>query len=1398
MNARQHDQHHVLAVCSEWDSSQGGLTTFNRQLCLALAGEGARVVCVVLAASDAEKRQARELGVTLVDTTANGETDQALALARRPALPAGFVPTIIIGHARVTGPFAKALQEDHFPAARRLHVVHMAPDEIEWHKLGRPEDAATRAEDRTERELALARTAHRVVAVGPRLFERLQNDLVPENILPLRLDPGFDDAAGGLRLAPAGLCRVLLFGRMEDAGLKGLDIAAQAMGQALRWRGRSAPDVEFVIRGAPATAGEDLRQRVRDWARIPSLNVVVRPYTHVSERLTADLRRASLVLMPSRAEGFGLVGVEAIVAGTPALISASSGLGVLLEDVLPQDDAQRIVVSMADGDHDLVDRWARAIDAVLRDRDAAFRRADEIRSQLGRLRSWSMAAQHLLKEVGGSHPAEPAQADGLLSAAHRESLVEQFAVVEKPALVAAYNEVVPESTDPADWNDLVNAVRGIERLPESQGKPPRLFTFVERVAHQRERRESKALHEWIDMAGSAAGLDQEVIRHICREERQRSSTIGPVKNVADIAAVGDKLPPNGDPVPKTTVLDKNAVDPLRLVEGRQQIRGNIPIRNPDFTGREDLLNSLRAALETSERASVLPRALHGLGGVGKTQLALEYVYRYTDRYDLIWWIPSDQKSLALTSLANLCDELGLTQNVDQQQTADAVLRALSNGNLRWLLVFDNADEPDEILPLVPSSGGHVVITSRNADWSQSSDPIEVNVFTRSESVALLRKNRQEVITAGDADRLADTLGDLPLALDQARYWQAATGMGVTEYLELFKTHVRDLMDEGKPPWYPMTVAAFVSLAFAKLRSDNPALAQLLELFAFLGAEHLSAGMLRRAREAPISDPLRPVLREPIKLGRTIRDLRKYGLAKVDPDQRIQVHRLVQLVLREELGEERLKNSKENVQRIFAAANPAQPDDRRRYGLVYQEIGPHVIAADLINSDIHGARQVVLDQIRYLYVNGDYERSRRLGEMALESWMTATGEGVGPEGELTLIAKRHLANALRDLGEKERARELDEEVYRALEASDEFGPEHEHTLATAMSVAVDLRVAGLYRDALEFDERNVGRHRLVFGDEDEQTLRARSNGAVNLRMLGDFEGALAVDDELMNVWSREVGDDDYRYMFSVVNRALDLNGRGRYTEALDSLNRVFTRYRTLLGGGHVYVLWAARALGVALRKTGQHSAALLWTEENLHECESRLGLNHEHTLSAAMSYANTLRVSGRLPDAREKAVNAVTRYEGTFGRSHPLSLVARSNLAIIYRGLGENREARRVGEQVLEEMTQVLGARHGYTLCAATGVANDLVLAHDVKAARELSTRTLEISREVRGDHHPYTLSCAVNTALDLQATGQDASGIALLDATTADFAAVLGADHPETIDAGRFKRAECDIEPPPT
>ncbi|GGU41810.1 hypothetical protein GCM10010211_01110 [Streptomyces albospinus] len=390
----------ILSVATEWASSHGGLSTFNRDLCRALADAGARVFCVVLAAASEEVTAAAESGVILLPAPDMPGASEDMRLTSRPKLPMGTLPDLVVGHSRITGPAAKKIADDFFPTARRLHFVHMAPDEIEWYKPDRRTDAGLRAEERTDIERTLGRSAHRVVAVGPRLHDQFLAEFTgTEAHPPLRLDPGFDSAASSVPRTPPGGSpwRVLLIGRTEDARLKGVDLAAAACGRVATWLHEDGlRRLRLLVRGAPEDAVEQQRADIMTWAASPQLEVVVRAYASAEERIANDLNSSSLVIVPSRSEGFGLVGVEAIAQGVPVLVSSGSGIAQMLREILGHEAADPFVVSISGDDERDTDKWARAIDRKLRDREGAFRKAAELRAQLAERVPWRKAAAVVL------------------------------------------------------------------------------------------------------------------------------------------------------------------------------------------------------------------------------------------------------------------------------------------------------------------------------------------------------------------------------------------------------------------------------------------------------------------------------------------------------------------------------------------------------------------------------------------------------------------------------------------------------------------------------------------------------------------------------------------------------------------------------------------------------------------------------------------------------------------------------------------------------------------------------------------------------------------------------------------------------------------------------------------
>jgi tetratricopeptide (TPR) repeat protein len=810
--------------------------------------------------------------------------------------------------------------------------------------------------------------------------------------------------------------------------------------------------------------------------------------------------------------------------------------------------------------------------------------------------------------------------------------------------------------------------------------------------------------------------------------------------------------------------------------------GTVPHRNPAFTGRSAMLAQISSRLDEQPWR---PLVLYGLGGVGKTRLALEYAHREAARYDVVHWIAAEQPAHARIALAALAERLDLSVGGDTQQVVRAVLRRLERGRVRWLLVFDNANAPEEIRTLLPAVGGHVLITTRDATWREHARAVEVDVFSRPESIELLRQRGHD-IDFDDADRLADLLGDLPLALEQVAAMQSATGIPAADYLLQLGEHSPAILAEGAPRDYPATVAAVFGVAFNRLREEAPVSAQLLELLSCLGAEPVSFHLLRSGRE--VDPPLGRVLDQLDPADEVVRWLNRYGLVRVDePAQSIQVHRLVQRVVRNELTTVELEAAYANARRLLATANPSDPDNPTTWYL-HERIGPHLTAAGVLDEEGAAAREVVLDQVRYLQVRGEHEGSRRLGERSLLAW---AGHG---DDYHALVCERHVTNALLQAGDYEGAEPRIVALHRRLTDDPRYGPDDPLTLYTATNIARLHRIFGRYGPALAVQQDLVARYRRLRGEQHERTLWARNNLAVGLRLLGDFAAAYEIDAAVAETRRAKLGPDHPLTLLSDTNLARDRYGLGRYAEALDAIEETWPRLVDRLGIRHPYTLLAGRTMAVALRRTGRLADGLARSREHYLHCQGEFGPDHQHTLAATMTYANALRAVGDVPQAGHRAAEAVDRYSRRFGKGHPLALAAAVNLAATMRDAGEWRKARQVDEMAYGDLQLELGDRHPYTLAAGVGLAGDLALVHEEDAARGLLERLLVDYRESRGPLHPETLTCAVNLGL---LTGEKGSELAPLTESLAALREVLGSDHPQVRAAEQGRRGDCDIEPPP-
>jgi hypothetical protein len=824
------------------------------------------------------------------------------------------------------------------------------------------------------------------------------------------------------------------------------------------------------------------------------------------------------------------------------------------------------------------------------------------------------------------------------------------------------------------------------------------------------------------------------------------------------------------------------------------IWGGVPQRNKNFTGRDDTLAQLRHGVSNKVTA-VLPHALQGMGGVGKTAVAIEYAHRYRSEYELVWWIPADQPTLVRSSLAALAEPLGLQSATAAgiESAATAVLNALRRGqpSARWLLIFDNADQPEDLNDIIPRGPGDVLITSRNHRWQAVVDTVQVDVFSRTESRDFLAKRVPKGLNESDSSRLAEELGDLPLALEQAGALQAETGMSVDEYLRLLKEQAAEIMAEGKSPEYPLSMTAAWKLSVSTLNRQLPQATELLRCCAFFGPEPIPRDVFRRGTqvtETRVSD----LIAKPILLARVIRELGRFALVKID-GRSIGVHRLIQALLRDELDPDEQAAYRHEVHLILAAAAPNDPDDDELWPR-FAELVAHVAApaTELAQCRDPAVRAFALNVVRYLYRSGDNASSQAFAERFIAQWTADSG----PDDPNVLDARRHLGNVLRELGQYSETFGLSEATLGRVR--EVLGERDALTLALTNSFGADLRARGDFAAAGALDEQSLVLHQAVFGPTDPQTLRVMNNLALDYGLNSRYTAARDLHQRtylLQSEGTSGVSAIDVLNSWNCLARAVRLCGN--YTEARDVGEDAYDYGREVLGPEHYMTLRTARDLSIALRRIATaYDDALEMATDVLNRCTRLFGTGHPDTLAAAINLTNIQRTINQLDSALGLAESTVAGYPGIYGSDHPYTHGCIGNLALLRRVTGNAAGARQLNEAALAGLDARLTRDHHYPLTVATNLASDLAELGEISEARALGTDTLARLRTLLGDDHPLSLGCAANLVTDLRADGATEEAGRLSADTLNRYASALGADHPDARVAAAGQRLDFDFDPP--
>ena len=736
--------------------------------------------------------------------------------------------------------------------------------------------------------------------------------------------------------------------------------------------------------------------------------------------------------------------------------------------------------------------------------------------------------------------------------------------------------------------------------------------------------------------------------------------------------------------------------PDRLSPGSVLRVWNVPARNPGFTGRDDLLAAVRKRLLAGDKAVV--QALQGQAGVGKTQLAIEYAHRSAEAYDVAWWVNAEQAGLIGDQFAALGAALGCVE----PGAGSGVVRAAVLSDLhqrgRWLLVFDNAENPADIVEWLPGGAGHVLITSRERTWAEIAAPVEVDVLGRAESVAMLR-GRVTGLGASDVDRLADRLGDLPLAVAQAAGFMAETGMPAAAYLDLLATQAGKLLDQATPgSSYTRSLAAVTQLAAGRLDLEDPAAAQLANLCAFLAPEPVPDDLVTSVLNV-LPEELAARAADPLAWRQTLASLAKQSLARID-QRGLVMHRLTQAILRDRLTPGQAAATRACTETILANGDPGDPPNPVTWPR-WAQLMPHLLVADLAATGSRNLRRMACNACCYLLARGDTRAARDLAADLHRHWRGRLGD----DHENTLTIATYLAWALQDMGRYAESRDLAQDTLARCRRV--LGEHHPDTMRSANNLANDLACLGKHQAARDLHQDTLVRRCRVLGEDHPDTLTSATSLAIDLSNLGEYQAARDLDQDTLVRRRRVLGEDHPSTLASATSLANDLRALGEYQAARGLDQDTLVGRRRVLGEDHPDTLASANNLGIDLRALGEYQAARGLDQDTLAGRRRVLGLDHPRTLNSATSLAADLYDLGEYQAARDLDQDTLARFGRVLGADHPSTLRSATNLAGVLRALGEYQAARDLDQNTLARRRRVLGEDHPDTLASVDNLAIDL-------------------------------------------------------------------------------------------
>ncbi len=659
----------------------------------------------------------------------------------------------------------------------------------------------------------------------------------------------------------------------------------------------------------------------------------------------------------------------------------------------------------------------------------------------------------------------------------------------------------------------------------------------------------------------------------------------------------------------------SSVFDLNWVRENRRVLWNVPQRNPYFTGRGDVLDALHQAL--TDDHTVPGQAITGLGGIGKTQTAIEYCYRHRHDFETVFWVRAESEAQIKAGLVEVAQMLTLPEaDADADAAVEAVRRWLSAHD-GWLLVFNNADRPAVLKPFLPAAGrGRIFITSRAARSAFASvgirQPFRLGILTAEEAEAFLldrvdRKKPTDDERAAVA-ALARELGHLPLALEQAAAYVMASGARFRAYLDSYSRQQLALLEEASPVTgdYEGTVATTWSMSFREIEDESPASADTLRVLAFLASDAIPLEIFEEGA-AELGERIAwAVDGDPLGVSRLLEPLSRYSLIEYDVEGRlVSVHRMVQEVMRAGL-----KTAERTwAARVVKALDKVFPElaEFESWPLC-KRLYPHALEVgsfiDRLSIELSAAAHLSNAAGLYAWRRAHYKEAGPLLSRAL-AILEKTLDPDHPDVGQTL---NDLAVLYCDQGHYEEAEPL---LKRALAIREKtLGPDHPEIGQTLNNLAILYVDQGRYEEAEPLYQRDLAMSEIALGP-DHPGVGASLNNLASLYVdQGRFEEASPLYERTLTIREKALGLDHPDIGASLNNMALLYAHQGRFEEAEPLYQRALAISEKALGPGHPDVGASLNNLADLYSAQGRNEEATALYQRALAISEKTLGPEQE--------------------------------------------------------------------------------------------------------------------------------------------------------------------------------------------